>query len=161
MEILRVNNLYVHYVLYLKANHDASRAKNGFTAQSKVLSEAALNFLSNQEEVTLLAERDSFVIKNYIDVYDVANADREQPTATGGIKGAPVHTVLRMNTETDFSRYEIGDDEPSKAGLTFCLKEFRSMLAFADAFSLPVSASFDSGGMYVRPTYSRLYFIPK
>ena len=40
----------------LKANYDASHSKNGFTAQSKVLSEAALNFLSNQEEVTLLAD---------------------------------------------------------------------------------------------------------
>ena len=77
------------------------------------------------------------------------NADKEQPTPTGGIKGAPVHTVLRMNPETDFSRYEIGDEEPSKSGLTFCLKEFRSMLAFADAFNLPISASFDSGGLYV------------
>ena len=58
-----------------------------------------------------------------------------------------------MNPETDFSRYEIGggdDEEPSKsAGLTFCLKEFRSVLAFADAFNLPISASFDSGGLYV------------
>ena len=57
----------------LKANYDASHSKNGFTAQSKVLSEAALNFLSNQEEVTLLAERDAFVMKNYIDVYDPRN----------------------------------------------------------------------------------------
>ena len=48
-----------------------------------------------QEEVTLLAEREAFVIKNYIDVYDPRNADKEQPTPTGGIKGAPVHTVLR------------------------------------------------------------------
>ena len=135
----------------LKANYDASHSKNGFTAQSKVLSEAALNFLSNQEEVTLLAESDAFVIKNYIDVYDVRNADKEQPTPTGGIKGAPVHTKLSMNPETDFSRYEIdpADEEQSKAGLTFCLKEFRSILAFADALNLPISASFDSGGLYV------------
>ena len=49
----------------LKANYDASHSKNGFTAQSKVLSEAALNFLSNQEEVTLLAERDAFVMKGW------------------------------------------------------------------------------------------------
>ena len=135
----------------LKANYDASHSKNGFTAQSKVLSEAALNFLSNQEEVTLLAESDTLVIKNYIDVYDVRNADKEQPTPTGGIKGAPVHTVLTMYPETDFSSYKIdpADEEQSKAGLTFCLKEFRSILAFADALNLPISASFDSGGLYV------------
>ena len=90
------------------------------------------------------------LLQNYIDVFDPRWADKEQPTPTGGIKGAPVHTVLRMNPKTDFSRYEIDDDEePSQAGLTFCLKEFRSLLAFADAFNLPISASFDSGGLYV------------
>ena len=35
----------------LKANYDASHSKSGFTAQSKVLSEAVLNFLSNQGSV--------------------------------------------------------------------------------------------------------------
>ncbi len=73
------------------ANYDPSAAKNSFTARAKVLSEAVLNFLSSQEEVTMIAEEDRFVIKNYVDVYDVKNADGE----VGGGKGA-VHTVLTM-----------------------------------------------------------------
>ena len=35
----------------IKAVHDDSDARNRFTAQSKVLTEAVLNFLSKQEEV--------------------------------------------------------------------------------------------------------------
>jgi hypothetical protein len=46
--------------------------------------------------------------------------------------------------ETDFERYEI--KHTSSTGVTFCLKEFRAILTFADAFAMPISASFDDSG---------------
>lgn len=63
-------------------------AGNRFCVHSRVLTEAVLNFLLNQEEVTMIAGPRNFTIKNYVDVYDPDEADK---------KGA-VHTVLTIQS---------------------------------------------------------------
>lgn len=42
----------------------------------------------------------------------------------------------------EFDHYSIGID----TSITFCLREFRALLLFAEAFNLPVAASFEIGG---------------
>jgi hypothetical protein len=75
------------------------------------------------------ASKTVFVMKNYVNNEDDKKA---------------VHTVLSMQPE-EFDRYTISKEIES--GITYCLKELRSIISFADAFSLPLSASFDQGGM--------------
>ena len=52
-----------------------------------------------------------------------------------------VHTELNM-TSAEFDFFDVGQ----KSSVTFCLKELRAFLGFADAYSLPVSVCFDVGG---------------
>jgi hypothetical protein len=42
----------------------------------------------------------------------------------------------------EFDHYSIGVD----TSVTFCLREFRAVLLFAEAFNLPVAANFEIGG---------------
>jgi hypothetical protein len=42
----------------------------------------------------------------------------------------------------EFDHYSIGVD----TSVTFCLREFRALLLFAEAFNLPVAANFEIGG---------------
>ncbi|KAG8537807.1 hypothetical protein GDO81_023801 [Engystomops pustulosus] len=52
-----------------------------------------------------------------------------------------------MLTELSLSREEFLDYQlQEQREITFCLREFRGLLAFAESSSLPVSIHFDSGG---------------
>lgn len=102
--------------------HQMPSEGNSFTCQAKVLNEAALNFLKNQEEVTMTAFADKFVMKNYL-----SSDPRENQTA--------VHTELTM-LPYEFEAFQVNND----CSITYCLKELRSIIAFADAFTLPLTA---------------------
>ena len=60
-----------------------------------MLTEAALNFLQNQEEVTMIAGPTSFMMKNYVDVYDAyeekAAVHTELTMQPGAVKGPRVN----------------------------------------------------------------------
>ena len=113
----------------LQAHYDTSSSANHFTTDPHLLNEAALNFLTNQEEVTMTASTDSFKMNNYVDSVD-EETDRNA-----------VHTNLTLQP-TEFEVYSIGQT----TSVTFCLKELRSLISFADAFLIPVSVDFDVGG---------------
>ena len=68
----------------LEMYHEMPNEGNSFSCQAKVLNEAVVNFLKNQEEVTMIAGPVKFVMKNYIS----ANA-KENTMA--------VHTELTMH----------------------------------------------------------------
>ena len=99
------------------------------------MQEANGNFLSNQEEVTMHVCVDSFKMKNYNDDYD----EKKQ-----------VHTELSMRPG-EFEQYCIVEE----ASITFCLKELRSLLVFAEYLQLPISASFSQGGQPMVVTVSQ------
>jgi len=52
-----------------------------------------------------------------------------------------VHTELNM-TSAEFELFSIAQ----RSNITFCLKELRAFIAFAEAYHLPVSFCFDKGG---------------
>ena len=109
----------------LKANYDLEKLANRFTARSKTLTEACLNFLTNQEEVTMTVSSKQFLMKNYVDVNDKRI----------------VRTELSMQP-AEFEEYSI-DQEGS---VTYCLKELRAIINFADSVSVPISACFQQSG---------------
>ena len=55
--------------------------------------------------------------------------------------GSEIHTELTMQPD-QFEEFQIGQED----SITFCLKELRAIIGFADTFALPISASFDDGG---------------
>ena len=103
------------------------QCQNKWIIDSKVMQDANGNFLANQEEVTMFVESGSFKIKNYNDSVD----EKKQ-----------IHTELSMQPG-EFESYEITED----ASITFCLKEFRSLLLFAEYLNLPITAHFSQGGL--------------
>ena len=112
-----------------------SKCTNRWVIQARVMQEANGNFLTNQEEVTMQVGVDSFKMRNYNDDYD----EKKQ-----------VHTELSMQPG-EFVEYSIVED----ASITFCLKELRSLLMFAEHLQLPISASFSQGGQPMVLTVSQ------
>ena len=82
------------------------------------------------------AMADKFQMRNYLD-----------PALTEGTKDkhklGAVRTVLSMQP-AEFDEYRI--DESAAGPVTYCLKELRAIVAFAEAFALPLTATFDGGG---------------
>lgn len=111
----------------LMANYDQNLMANRFVAKAKTLTEAVLNFLSNQEEVTMIVTPSQFHMKNFVEDDD------------GNKK--MVHSQLTMQPG-EFEDYQISKE----SNVTYCLKEFRAIISFADHLNLPVMASFSDGG---------------
>ena len=88
----------------LEMYHDVSSEGNSFSCHAKVLNEAVINFLRNQEEVTMIATPDKFVMKNYI-----SSNPQENQNA--------VHTELTMYPN-EFQTFEVN----SESSITYCLK---------------------------------------
>ena len=78
----------------------------------------------------MIVDADKFLMRNYLDGLDSESAKEA------------VHTELVMKP-AEFDHFRVDEEGQS---LTFCLKELKSLLAFADAFALNVSSAFESGG---------------
>jgi len=119
----------------LRAVYDKEKCTNNWIIQARVMQEANGNFLTNQEEVTMYVGVDSFRMKNFNDDYD----EKKQ-----------VHTELSMQPG-EFEQFCIVEE----TSITFCLKELRSLLMFADYLQLPIHASFSQGGQPMVLTVSQ------
>jgi len=110
-----------------RAEYNLAACTNNWEISARVMDETANgNFLANQEEVTMFVTPDSFKMKNFNEEYEEAKQ---------------VHTQLLMQPG-EFDKYEIRQS----GAVTFCLKEFRSVLSFADFLQLQVRAAFSTGG---------------
>ncbi|XP_071539191.1 cell cycle checkpoint control protein RAD9A isoform X2 [Panulirus ornatus] len=125
--IVKTYNLSFMECETLKAVYDKSSCPNYIQSQSRVMSDAVLNFQLNQEEVTLYASPEKTVIRNYVD-------DEPDP-------GKAIHTVLTLEAG-EFDGYNIS----SECEVTFCLKELRAMLTFAELVNLPITTHFSDPG---------------
>ena len=119
----------------LRAVYDKEKCTNNWIIQARVMQEANGNFLTNQEEVTMYVGVDSFRMKNFNDDYD----EKKQ-----------VHTELSMQPG-EFEQFCIVEE----TSITFCLKELRSLLMFAEYLQLPIHASFSQGGQPMVLTVSQ------
>jgi len=109
--------------------YDINECNNKWMILASLMQEANGNFLPNQEEVTMTVRGDSFKMKNYIDLVDETKQKHE------------IHSELSMQPG-EFEMYDISQD----ASVTFCLKEFRSLLTFAEFCQVPIMATFSDGG---------------
>lgn len=97
------------------------------TSPQRILAEALNNFQSSDDQVTVEASPNSLILRNYIDCsMDLTKIIRTQITLK----------------PTEFDSYTIG----AETIITFSLKEFRALLAFAEALNLPLQVHFETTG---------------
>lgn len=100
---------------------------NYICCQSKFLQDVVMNFQPNLEEITFDILTDNTIVSNYIDKEN----DTNKATRT---------ELILSNQEFDIYHCNI------ECKLTFCIKEFKAMLLFAEPVNLPISIYFDLAG---------------
>lgn len=97
------------------------------TSSQRVLSEALGNFQNSDDQITLEVSSQSLLMRNYVDAaMDLSKI---------------IRTQICMKP-SEFASYTIGSDTT----ITFTLKEFRALLALAEALSLPIQLHFEVTG---------------
>ncbi|CAH0595406.1 unnamed protein product [Chrysodeixis includens] len=111
----------------MQAVYTKDTVPNRITSPQRILSDALNNFQSSDDQLTLEATPLSLILRNYIDCsIDLTKIIRTQIT----LKPA------------EFDSYVIG----TETIITFSLKEFRALLAFAEALNLPLQLHFETTG---------------
>ncbi|PIO33070.1 hypothetical protein AB205_0215020 [Aquarana catesbeiana] len=113
---------------------------NVLKIQSRVLSDVIIHFPSCQEEVTLTATPMKITLKSY----------SEEDIGISKV----MHTEVHLNPE-EFINFQIGTDSE----VTFCLKELRGFLSFAEATSALIMVHFNKPGKYVYKYLRSMYVI--
>ncbi|KOX71424.1 Cell cycle checkpoint control protein RAD9A [Melipona quadrifasciata] len=97
------------------------------SSQSQVLGDAMQNFHQNLVEITLEVCAQKLLLRNYVD-------------DTSGLSNT-IRTQFALG-KGEFDRYDIG----SETSITFCVKEFKSFLNFAESVVTPISMYFEEAG---------------
>lgn len=111
----------------LEAVYSKDMLPNRLVVQPKLLTFALSNFQVNTLELTLIVTPQKMQLRNYAeDESEIRKAVRTELCLESG----------------EFDHYSIGVG----TSITFCLRDFRALLSFAEAVNLPVTADFDTGG---------------
>lgn len=100
---------------------------NRIASHQRIFMEALSNFQMSDDQVTLEASVRNLLLRNYID---------ETTDCTKVIR-----TQINLKT-SEFDSYNIGVDTT----ITISLKEFRALLAFAEALNLPLQLHYETTG---------------
>lgn len=112
-------------ILQTVYNKDSASIK--LSSQPRVLGDAMQNFHQHLIEITLEVSAQKLLLRNYVDdVSGLSNTIRTQLALGKG----------------EFDRYDIG----SETTITFCMKEFRSILNFAEIAITPISIYSEGAG---------------
>ncbi|XP_077996119.1 cell cycle checkpoint control protein RAD9A-like isoform X2 [Glandiceps talaboti] len=125
--ITKTYNLTYQETESLQAVFSKDLCPNKLVAQSRLLCDAVSNFQTSQEEISIIVSPERVSLKNYVD-------DEPDPTRV-------MHTEMCLLPE-EFEDYTIGIDTE----VTFCLKELRAILSFADSCGLQISVIFEMLG---------------
>ncbi|XP_040290574.1 cell cycle checkpoint control protein RAD9A [Bufo gargarizans] len=126
--VTKTHNLSYQDCESLQAVYNPSSCPNVLRAQARLLSDAVVHFPPTLAEVTLRAGLCGKVtLRNYVE-------EETDPSKA-------MLTELSLSRE-EFLEYHLQDERE----ITFCLREFRGLLAFAESCSLPISVHFDSAG---------------
>ncbi|KAM9475509.1 cell cycle checkpoint control protein RAD9B [Clarias gariepinus] len=123
--ITKTHNLGYQECEALQAVFPAHLCPNILKAHPKLLSDAVMHFPVTQEEITLSISPSRVILKNYFD----EEIDRVMYTE-----------MFLHPDEFDFFHLRMDSD------ITFCLKELRGLLTFAESYGLQVSVHFGSSG---------------
>ncbi|KAM8960750.1 cell cycle checkpoint control protein RAD9B [Pelodytes ibericus] len=125
--ITKTHNLIYEECEPLQAAFNKNTCPNALKIQSRILSDVIIHFPTCQEEVTLTITPLKVSIKSY------------NEEAMGFSKA--MHTEIHLSRD-EFNYFQVGVDSE----ITFCLKELRGFLAFAETISACVSVHFGQPG---------------
>ncbi|XP_059378063.1 cell cycle checkpoint control protein RAD9A-like [Carassius carassius] len=125
--LLKTHNLSFQDCESLQAVFDKESCANVLQAQPRLMVDTVLHFPPSLEEVNLSVSSDRVWLRNHVE--DDADSLRA------------MMTELCLSSE-EFDHFSVG----SQTSVTFCLKELRGLLVFADSSGLPVSMYFDEPG---------------
>ncbi|XP_051158632.1 cell cycle checkpoint control protein RAD9A [Leptopilina boulardi] len=125
--IIKTHRLPILDCETIKAAYKKDGLPNQLSAQAKVLLDVTQNFPQNMIEITLEVTPQKVLLRNYVD------------ETTHLSHGTRTQIVLGVG---EFDHYTIG----SNANVTFCLKELRAILAFAEIVNLPINVNFEDAG---------------
>ncbi|CAK9810877.1 Cell cycle checkpoint control protein RAD9A [Anthophora quadrimaculata] len=111
----------------LQTVYDKDCASNKLSSQPRVLADALQNFHQHLIEITLEVSEQKLLLRNYLDdASGLSNTTR---------------TLLALG-KGEFDRYDIG----SETSITFCMKEFKSILSFAETIGALFNIYFEAAG---------------
>ncbi|CAI9598898.1 unnamed protein product [Staurois parvus] len=126
--VTKTHNLSYQDCESLQAVYNPNTCPNVLRAPARLLSDAVVHFPLTLAEVTLMASPCGKVtLKNYVE-------DEVDPSKA-------MLTELSLSRE-EFLVYQL----KKQSQITFCLREFRGLLGFAESSGLPISIHFDSAG---------------
>ncbi|KAH8373473.1 hypothetical protein KR009_010547, partial [Drosophila setifemur] len=111
----------------INTNIDTDQRPNVIRGDHKLFTDISNNFNTTEEELTLEANLGSLVAKNYIEGARVND------------KFMRTQLKLRPN---EFDQYQV----TKETIITFCIKEFRAFLLFAECLNASLSLEFDDAG---------------
>ncbi|KAM6924118.1 cell cycle checkpoint control protein RAD9A [Xenentodon cancila] len=125
--LLKTHNLSYQDSESLQAVFDKDACANIFRAQPRLLVDMVAHFPPSLEEVTVTVSDDRMLVRNHVE----DEAERSKAMLT----------ELCLASD-EFDQFAINNHN----SITFCLKELRGLLLFAESTSLPVSMHFDEPG---------------
>ncbi|BFF96697.1 cell cycle checkpoint control protein RAD9A [Drosophila madeirensis] len=111
----------------INTNIDTAQRSNILLGDHKLFMDISNIFNSTEEELTLEANADSLVAKNYIEGTRVNDKF--------------MRTQLKLKPK-EFDRYQV----IKNTVITFCIKEFRAFLLFGECLNASLSLEFDDAG---------------
>ncbi|KAE8591548.1 hypothetical protein XENTR_v10018489 [Xenopus tropicalis] len=126
--ITKTHNLSYQDCESLQAVYNPDTCPNMLRAPARLLSDAVMHFPQTLAEITIMASPCGKVtLRNYVE--------------------EDIDSTKTMLTELSLSRDEFLVYQLKKqSDITFCLREFRGLLSFAESTSLPVSIHFNTAG---------------
>ncbi|XP_026185509.1 cell cycle checkpoint control protein RAD9A isoform X1 [Mastacembelus armatus] len=125
--LLKTHNLSFQDSESLQAVFDRDSCANVFKAQPRLLVDTVVHFPSSLEEVTVSVSDERMWVRNHVD--DEAEQSKAMLTE-----------LCLASDEFDHFAVQVHNS------VTFCLKELRGLLVFAESTGLPISMYFDEPG---------------
>ncbi|KAH8234614.1 hypothetical protein KR032_000580, partial [Drosophila birchii] len=111
----------------INTNIDTDQMPNVIRGDHKLFTDISNNFNTTEEELTLEANTGSLVAKNYIE--------------GARVNDKFMRTQLKLKPN-EFDQYQV----TKETVITFCIKEFRAFLLFAECLNASLNLEFDDAG---------------
>ncbi|NXD59626.1 RAD9A protein, partial [Corvus moneduloides] len=153
--VTKTHNLAFQECERLQAVFDTQRCASRLCAPARVLAEAVVHFPPTLAEVTLgTGPGGKISLRNYVEDEAGESCRVRGPLPHLGVPSSPPSTPFSPAepSKTMVTELWLAEDEfqsvavASGSHITFCLREFRGLLSFAEASNLPLTIHFDEPG---------------